>query len=454
MSVSPDPSRAARLARLLRAEAGQTATEYLGMLGVVVAIIVGVFAFAPQTSSVIVTDVKALICRVMGGHCPFAQTPAPSKGNQQPDNACVRGDNSQRLNASVTIFSVKGGGYVRIQKQTMSDGKVQVTVTGDGQLGGEGGAGGSFDFMKTVLGDKFKVGANGEGQLGGTWTFNNDKRASAFVDQLHSLGVDGAVNAVGGPIIGAIWDHFHGSDFNIPSPSSWFLMGGGGVSAQGDVGDLGAYGSLQGGVSGFLGAQFDNKTGNKTIFLRVQGNVVGGFGGLGLGPSFSVGQDGDLSDSRLQLAVTLDKNGNPVSVSIQGKVGYTGNLNLNGKLSPQSLFKSLKGSLAGGNGKRVEFSYDLPLQNNPAAQQALAQFLMNPTNPAAAGGLGTQFLTNGKLQVQTYNQSTNTYGGDISIADGIEFGLGGSYQTGNSKLTGAWYYTPQQGWQPWTNCTG
>jgi hypothetical protein len=60
----------------LRRQEGQTATEYLGVVAVVAAIVIGLLAFAPAIGGAAGSAIEELVCRVAGSDCAGADAPA------------------------------------------------------------------------------------------------------------------------------------------------------------------------------------------------------------------------------------------------------------------------------------------------------------------------------------------------------------------------------------------
>jgi hypothetical protein len=423
----------------LRSQRGQTAVEYLGVIAVVVALIGGMLALSPRIG-------QEIGCKILekigaGGGCGSGGLIGD---DGQPKTPCVVADSDGKIKASLTVFSVKGGGEVKILKQKRSDGKTVVTVSGGANLGLKFGAGAdaNVDVGKSSVGGGAGVegGAALQGEGGASWIFNSDKEADDFIGTMRDKLRDSAIEAAA-PGIGDLGVALFGNHDSIPDPDIVYIQGGVGGNVKGEA-KLG--GGLEGGLEGaaVLGGQWNRKTGEKTIYYRVNAKGEGSaklLAGLGLSASGEV-----------QLSVTYDKDGHPIKASIQGKGGVAGGIpKLEGK-DPVSWLKSV--SFGGQEGARLEANFDLDL-TDPANRQAFEDFLHNPIS--GADDLGKAFLDRGLFSARLYKTDQSKYGVSADAALGLKFGIEGGYEGNDSSLMGAWYYDRSTGgFKEWTDCTG
>lgn len=429
-----------------RSERGQVSIEWAGVLALV-ALVVAVL-WASGLGEKIAGATGTALCNIFGGDCGSGQ----SAGPREPAFPCVISDSEGKLKASITVFSVKGGGEVKVLRQERSDGTVLITLAGGANLGAEFGIGGGADVdlggTGVGLEARLKGGVNGQGEGGGTWTFDSGKDADEFVDIVRNYARDGAIKATV-PVLGGIATDLFGEDRDVPDPDITYIQAGVGGSVKGDVTaavELGAAG-LEG--AALLGVRQNHRTGENTYYMRMKGSGNVSIGAL-IGDELSGDVDG-------QLAITFDKDGNPVKASVIGSAGYSGGLdNLNGKAkfspeSPKDWLRGLKLTSSDTAGGRVEFQYDLPL-NDEGVRDAFDRFVENPA--AGTPDLAAEIARSGEFTARTYSTEKDKYGGGLDAALGLKFGIEGSYEGVSSQLGGAWYANGTSGGvRQWASCT-
>lgn len=428
----------------LRGERGQTALEYLGILAAVAGVLLVLIAVAPSVGERIACEIRGQIAKVTGGAGGGCGSPAASG---EPTVPCIVADSGGKLEASLTVFSVKGGGEFRVLKQRRSDGNWLVTVAGGGELGAEFGLGGKADIEagQTRVGGGAEVrgGVAGVGEGGGTWEFDDEAAANDFVDVVRNRARDGAIKGAL-PIVGHIGVAVFGEEREVPEADIAYVQGGVGADVTAGAGDVLGY--VEGGLEGqaVLGTKIDRRSGERTVYFQLKGTGTGSAGAL-----LGVSGQGDLEG---QLGVTFDRSGRMVRATVTGKGAVAGSApSLDATVhDPAQFLKSIKlvGQDAGGH--RVELEGELDL-TDPANHRALQQFLAIPA--AGAVPLGARFAQDGEFNARTYAIEQERYGGGLSGALGIKFGIEGAYEGSNSRLTGAWYWTPTSGGvRPWTSC--
>lgn len=432
----------------LRGQSGQTTVEWLGGIVVVVAIIGVLVAFAPGVGDALTNAVKTVICRVTGGPCG-----APAQKAEEP---CPRATHQRYADLSVTAFSGTLGGGVNYLREKLSNGHVRITLSGklDGGLDeilGEKASAGSGDI-------KVGEGASGEatltatGEAGLVYEFANDDAANAFSSGLKSRIRDAAIEAAGGPIGGWLYGQSpFSSDWKPPAAGQVYVQGGIKGSLSGDLGGGAAtlHGALNG--SSALGAKIDRKTGEKTIYLKLAGEGEGELGSL-----FGSAGVGGKGEGTAQ--VTVDKNGHPLKLELEGSVEADLSADLVSTLEGKDLSglaKSLKEIEAKGGastGKKVVVGATLDL-TDPANRAAAEAFLYG-ANPLtgdpvsavrAAHDLYQRFDQTGTVTVRRYAVSGDAPL-DVSVKAGAPpfetFGGGADYGTEETALDGAWIRRP------------
>jgi hypothetical protein len=443
--------------RRLRGEAGQTAIDFVGIVAVAALLLVLMLAAAPgwgQALSCKVADVLAEIG--IGSGCSTSSTNAD--GSPKLDK-CVLSDHSGKASASVTVFSVKGGGNIAILKQKRGDGTWAVTTSAGGELGVEGGIGGGGEVEggDWQVGGRLegKGGVNGQGELGSTYVVDSEKAADDIIDIYRNQARDSAIAGTAGPASGLLhWGLDKAGlteDRDLPDPDQTYYQGGVGLTGKGSVGPLEANAS----GSALLGYKVDNKTGEKTAYYKLATKGQAGAGLVGAGIN---------GDAGMQMAITLDKDGNAKTATLTRTYGYAGQ-------APALTFKNMdKGAyfrslgLTGdaSSGHRVEITQTLDL-TDPANAQALTAWgagqlpsLVTGSTPGVVKGqfdLVSVFDERAGGNVRRYSTDESKYGAGASGALGIKFGVEGSYEGKDSTLEGAEYWTPGGSVQQWAACS-
>jgi hypothetical protein len=427
--------------RRLRTQDGQMASDYMGTLFIVAAIVAAVFASG--IAGQIAQRTKELICQIGGWDC--------SAATQQALSQCVVAEATDKLtlNGSVNIrlVKVKLEGGVEYVRQKRADGTVAVTL----KLPLSGGVGPALAKELGVGSLDGTVKAGSVPQV--TFLLADDAAANTFAQQIK----DSAIAVAAGPII----SHFiHKSvHIDVPPIESVAYEVNAGVDLSYSIDGAGGYG--KGSLSGLntLGIKHNlthgkPNSGDTTVYYRYNGNA-GLEGGSLIGPGFGGALAGDMT-----LAVTLDSHGKPKTLSLIGTGGYSGKTQLKGS------FKDMAAALHGldgvditdsdTSGKKAQFQIDLPL-DAPDVQSAALQFLqgVNPLtgNVASRAEAGAQLWNaiqqNAKVELRTYDTHSSSKGVDI---DAVVAGGGINYDTTGSDLTGALDYVPGVGFVPSQTC--
>jgi hypothetical protein len=421
-----------------RGQSGQTNVEWLGVMAVICVVVGLVVAASPPVAQSIVCTVRTAIGKLVGEGWSCQ---ADQRAGLPP---CIISQGDGQLKASVTVFSVKGGGKVKIVKQRRSDGKWLITVIGGGELGVEVGSPGgrvSVDTGKGSVGGGVGIegGAVGQGEYGATWVFNDEKGANDQIDIIRNKLRDEAIDTAV-PVIGSIGTSLFGEHRHLGDPNIEYIQGG----VAGDVkGEAKALGGLQLSLEGSdaLGVRWDHQADTKTVYFQV--NAKGGgsaklIEGLGL--------EG-VADG--QIAVTYDKDGRATAVDVIGKGTINGTLpKIPTSSDPRDFLHEVKFQENGG--VRGELQLHLNLKDNPDAAAAWSQFMGNPFG--GADDLVNAFMQDGQAQVRTYAVSQDKYGLDVNGKLGLKFGVEGGYEGNRADLINAWDWNPQQGWTSSATC--
>jgi Flp pilus assembly pilin Flp len=456
---------------------GAAAVEYVGVIALVAALIVTMVVAAPGLGGKVTFAIQTAICRIFGGECPSEATD-PFK----PKGPCTTATSAKSGDAGLTVFSVHVGGNLEYTRAKRSDGTVAITLKGGGNAGVEfttpgGHAEAEGGGLKLKEGADASLQALLKGNVANTYVFKNDQEANEFVNNLEQSALDtvnplknplislspaaGIANGISGLLGGP---HIGGSDFQLPPSEETFVEVGDEVSVKGSIGagGAGANGGLTG--SGVVGAKFNHRTGEKTIYIKVTGSAEGTAGVL-FGPGGGAG-----TEATGLIAVTLDKNNNATNLRVQGEGEIRGGVNVAG--SVQNLDELISGIKGAGvkagdqNGKKYQLTADLDL-TDPANAQAAGNLLasigqgallggpggaVNPDSIQAARDLYQRYDQAGRISFLTYDTSQQNYGFDVGGGEGIKFGVGAGLKFQQGTLDDAYYHIPGVGFVPLTDC--
>jgi hypothetical protein len=432
-----DAGRAMRRRVSGRGQSGQSNVEWLGVMAVVCVVVGLVIAASPPVAQHIVCVARTAIGKLAGENYSCNAT------QQAGLPPCIISQGDGQLSASVTVFSIKGGGKVKIIKQRRSDGKWLVTAIGGGELGAEVGSPGgrvSIDTGKGSVGGGAGVegGVVGQGEYGATWIFDDEKGANDQIDIIRNKLRDEAIDTAV-PVIGSIGTHFFGEHRHLGDPDIEYIQGGVAGDVKGEAKALGGLSlSLEG--SDALGVRWNHQSDTKTIYFQVNGKGSGSaklIEGLGL--------EGATEG---QIAVTYDKDGHATAVDVIGKGTISGTSpKIPMSDDPRAFLKDVKFQANGGARGELQLHLDL---TNPANKVAWDHFTSNPFS--GSDDLVNAFLNGGQAQVRTYSVSQDKYGLDVNGKLGLKFGLEGGYEGNRADLINAWDWNPQQGWAQSATC--
>lgn len=422
-----------------RGQAGQTNVEWLGVMAAIVIVVGLVAAASPPIAQNIVCKATGMMGKVFGKE--WGCTTAGPNAGLPP---CIVSQGDGQLKASVTVFSIKGGGKVKIIKQRRSDGKWVITVIGGGELGAVFGSPGgrlSVDTGSSEVGGG--AGAEGgvvaQGEYGAAWVFDDEQRANDQIDILRNKLRDAAIDA-SVPVLGSIGTSLFGEDRDLGDPNIEYLQGGvaGSIEAEAKGGAAGLQGKLEGTAA--LGVRWDHLNKTKTIYYQLNAKGAGSakiLKGLGI--------EGEVEG---QLAVTYNEQGEAIAADVIGKGSLSGTSpKVPLSSDPRAFLRNIKWDAKGGARGEVQLHLDL---TNPSNALAWQNFRNDPFS--GADDLVDAFLDNGQAQVRTYSVGKENYGIDANAKFGFKFGVEGGYEGTRADLIRAWDWDPVNGWRESASC--
>ncbi|WP_270045908.1 hypothetical protein [Solirubrobacter ginsenosidimutans] len=425
----------------MRGQRGQTTADWMGILLVISAICLALFATGINTQ--IADNVQQAICRIIGKDCS-AKPPVLSECvvNESSDKVTLNGE------FNVRFFKVKLEGGVEYVRQLRANGQVAITV----KLPTSGGIG-------PPLAKELKMGAEIDGTVKAgqtpqvTFVLPSAKAADKFEQQVTDSAIAIAAGPIGSRILGKK------VDIDVPPVESiaYELTGGGNASIGVDSPGGYASGSIDLGQALGIRKNLTHgkpNSGDITAYYKIDGKLKGE-GGLLVGEGVGGALAGDET-----LAVTFTSDGKPKALTVTVSGSYEGKLQLQGKYKDlQTALGAVQGldiKANQGDGQKIQIQLDLPL-DNPDIQNATLGLLrgINPVTggpadtAAAAAQLKEAVLQNAKAQVRTYDTSSSQAGAKVDLGVG---GGGVTFDANNSDLTGAMDYVPGQGFVPSQVC--
>ncbi|HEX8769697.1 MAG TPA: hypothetical protein VF711_02885 [Acidimicrobiales bacterium] len=215
----------------------------------------------------------------------------------------------------------------------------------------------------------------------------------------------------------------------------------GGLKESGTI--KGGAGSVSASLSDAVGVKTNFTNGEKTYFFKYGGSISGDAGVI-----LGGGLEGDAT-----LGLTMDKDGNPVKLSIEAGRTYTTGLDLAAKWENLTQMAKglkdakLKGKDQAGSTLVYEANLDLTKPENRAAAEALVGSLApgGKSPGEAAGALLQRSDQDGEIMLRRYDTSVASYGIDVGAGLGLKVGLEGEYETKNQVLTCATSHQPGGG---------
>ena len=453
-----------RPGRRPRGDAGQTATELLGLL-VVVAATVTVLV-AAGFGAPITDGISAAICRIGGGSC------SGSTQSHLPADQCEVSSHNAELSVNVTLFSVVVGGRGKyaLSRSVDPQGKAHwfVQVEGGARLGAAAQLGGGASAGDVGADLKGKIKAVLRGDTGTKYEFKDENAARDFVTTVQHQAAKDALAPALGPFGGiAHWamDKLDGRRYDPPAAISWFYEGGAQLDGSATATEGIAKGTLSGSAAEVLRVQITPQpdgSRHTTYSLKINADLAGRLGLLQ-----SMDANGRFA-GEVVLALEYDDSGRAITATFDtaATVSATAGPTLpfgdrpapHGTLSPLRLGGSVK--------ETTRLKLDLNQGNN---RDTLADALRSVGLPVLTGdgaakppspmdgvrGLRDLFVDGAPgtyASANRYDVGLNQNGADVSAGEGLTFGVDGSLNFEDAALTEASYYEPGQGWVRWQQC--
>jgi hypothetical protein len=459
-----------------RREAGQTSSEFMGLI-VVSAMIIGLLAPA-GIGTQIAGNLRVLICRIMGGGCdtggPESHVPAE----------CTVLSHSEEIKADVTVFSVNVGGSGKLTLTKTVDNKGVthwfVQQEGEGHIGAE-----------AMFGEKVGVGDLGEGVeasvkavLSGSggvkMEFPSEEAAREFMTAAKQEGVKDLIAGI--DPFGwkkSLLDKVFGSEYNPPAPTEYFFAGGakieGSVSAAAGVATVGGDANIAAVLGVKVKPAQDGRGPTRTVYLQVSSDAAARLGVFEAAEG-TAGRTGEVV-----LGIEYDENGTAIAAGVEATGTLTAQLGINalgsggsggkGSTTPLSsavgeASQSAGPSVGGGIGGTLQLNVDLTKGNNrdvvaDGLHSIGLPVLLNDGSadtPDPISGLrGMYGLFEGgapgtSLGVTVFDQEQGGLSGEAKGGAGLTFGAGGGVSTQDRRVRQAAYFEPGQGFVTWQQC--
>jgi hypothetical protein len=403
-----------------RPNAGQASAEYVALLAVVCAVVVGAAAAGsvPPVAAQVAGAIEHGICRVAGGICSTGEARAAGLA---PCLVHARADR-ERLGGRVLVVKVGRGDSLLMQRR--SDGTAAVSFADGEALGGSLGVG----LQLLGRGAKVRGGVGFQFTAGRTWEFPNVAAAARFVHRwAHTETMTGEVRGLlpGGA--------------HPPTPDATYKEGGAYGEVAGSVGlphGLSVSATAEGGA--VVGRRV-TRDGRVTAYARVDDEITGKLG-MVLGSL----QRHDAHQAVLEITMV---HGRAVELRVSAAARVHAQLSPAGPVSSLAdLATRLRGSAPkpGGSGRRVEVELALDL-TDPANRAALRGVLQIPALRARPAdwddrvkALAHRLDTAAAVDVRMFRDRVEQSDVGADVGFGVGFGAGYDRTEEVRDLLGAW----------------
>lgn len=434
-----------------RRETGNATIEYVGITALVATLVLAVLLAAGAAGVDVAGAFRNAVCGVLGMDCDV--TDGELSAQRMPEQ-CVVATNLMAGEGSVDVAVVTLGGGASMLMTRLSDGTYTVTLFNEGkaQASTGVGVGGFVDTGKGTVGfgAAASVGGGvvfGEGMV---WTGLSESQARSIVDDL-SPAVKAAPAGPFKNLLRNAWELLDGQD-ELRQPDQVYVEGGLGGDAGAQVAFGTAGGSATAKATAVLGYSVDRVKDRHTVYVKAGITADGSAGVLfGPGASTGLGLDGIVS-------VTVDDDGNPLSLAYSGSVGaeLAGQL---GQLDGQGtndvfaeLARQYGGDTGAGGGTMTQVKMTLDLTNDRNAAAALAFLreagvssvggkpLVNPGTIAAGADLAQRIRDTGTVTVVDYDVASSKYGAGAQAKAGLQLGAssGMSWTSATARQARYW----------------
>jgi hypothetical protein len=425
------------LRRADRDQRGITSSDYAGILVLVAAIFLALFAL--NLDEKVAPAVEKAVCQILGGESCDQQVAG------EPER-CLIGQSTTSANANVFVAFVQIDKDSILIREDYSDGSSKFTIVDNTEAAGE-----LFAGAKAKVG---KLGADlsaealaGVGLAGGrVFEFDNQDDADAFQESVQAAGgFDGILRDLASyndevPLVG--WDNPLGGiddwaldqlgvddDEDLPKPTETYVEGKAFLNGSGDAGA--GVGVIDGELKALIeGAGVVKVTtsgdnaGDVEFTVQLDGDASGGFTVATLGGRLG----GDVG---FKATISLDAQNDyrPDKLVLKGNAGYTGSLDTRLLLEAdelEDLSKALEKvslSASQGVGQGFELSAELDL-TDPANLAATLRALTSQGRDVLP--LAIAIDENGEIGFDTYDLEASETEGEIKVGLGVGGGGGGS----------------------------
>ena len=423
------------LRRAHRDQRGITSSDYAGILVLVSAIFLAMFAL--NLDDKVAPAVERAVCQILGGEsCAQEVAGEPEK--------CLVGQSTTSANANVFIAFVQIDKDSILIREDFSDGSSKFTIVDNTEAAGE-----LFAGAKAKVG---KYGANlsaealaGVGLAGGrVFEFDNQEDADAFEETVQAAGgFDGILRDLAAyndeiPFVG--WDNPLGGvddwaldqlgiddNGDLPKPTETYVEGKAFLNGSGKAGA--GVGVLDGELKALIEAagvvkvtSSGDNAGDVEFTVQLDADASGGLtvGTLGAGINGQLG---------FTATISLDaQNGyNPDKLVLKGNAGYTGSLDTSLLLEGDELkdvseaLEEVSLSSSDGVGQGLELSAELDLTDQANLDATLRALASQGQDVLP---LAQRLDEDGKLGFDTYDLETSETEGSVKVGLGVGGGGG------------------------------
>ncbi len=412
----------------LRDQRGQATIDYvalIALLAILVTVTASLAGFAPGIVNATLGQFRRALCVVRGGDCP-AVALAP----------CIVASKRDAHHVAISIALLRVDEDHVVLRERMSDGTVRLTVSEDDAAGITAGLGGQaqLKLKGRTIGFSREMQGTALGVLGhgSVYVARSDREADEILRALRS-----GIQLMPGIRIGG----------GQPRAQSQFFAGG--VRGLGHIGagTIAAGSSLDGVMSGMLGASRNRDSGEVTISLDV------GKSGAALLNALLAGPTG-TGDGQVGLGLKLDRRGTPIGLSLEAAGTLSAGATLPSRLARllgSADDRDLSQMSSDMTGRRWELSAQVDL-HDPDVAAAWNAFRHDLTSGAAIRALGTVLRDRAQLDVRRYAIRSDSTGGSVGIAFGLKLGAELGHDVDQARLLSASTRPPDGLWERRWDC--
>jgi hypothetical protein len=386
----------------MRCDHGQASLEYVGVVGLIVAVLGALAVPAGAGGEIaggVVRQIHRALCVVRAGECELDRRP------------CVVASEEERGGWHVNLGIVRVGREGLDVREERSDGTVATTHVRDLRGGAEGGYG--EDIAVSLAGHRFAAGR------------------SARLSALVRLGAGTTEVRRGERVV----------------TREHVLRGGVGVALSGMIaGDgLDAQGSAA--VEVVLGRVRDDATGRTSYVLRATNEMWGAVSHTKGDVELARGND-------VALTLTQDRDGRFVDLGVAASGELHGRADI--PVAALPVLGQVRADLAGGARWTLEHHLDLTDATNAAAAGEVVAALRHPDDPGrilrAARGLGTRLVNDGVTDVGIYALEREDAVNGAHVARGVRVGGGHERHVVRTRLLAALQRGTEGVWRRRADC--